>query len=61
MKCASGKEQPVDNNDLISCHLCGLKTVRSVAVVMCLKGEEYFFCSQPCQDVWEEKNPDKLW
>ncbi len=61
MKCASGKENPVDYNDLVACHQCDLKTARKVAVVMCLKGEEYFFCSQLCQDEWEEKNPDKLW
>jgi len=61
MKCASGKEKPVDYNDLVECLQCGLKTARAVAVVMCLKGEEHFFCSQLCQDSWEEKHPDKLW
>ncbi len=61
MKCASGKEKPVDYSNLVTCNICGIKTAKDVAAIMYLHGKEYIFCSHECQDRWEEKNREKLW
>jgi len=61
MKCASGKEKPVNYSDLVKCEMCGMKVARDVAAIMYIAGREYIFCSHNCQDGWEEQNPDKLW
>ncbi len=60
MNCCSKKEGK-EGEELVVCETCGLKTGRSVAAVMYLKGEEHFFCSHACQDRWEETHPGELW
>ncbi len=61
MRCASGKEKPVNYSDIVKCETCGMKVARDVAAIMCMEGKEYIFCSHNCQDRWEEQNQDKLW
>lgn len=59
--CSNKKNQESDDTELVSCVTCDMKTGKEVAVVMYLKGKEYYFCSHECQDVWELKNPGTLW
>lgn len=63
MDCCSNKNEKKDaeGTELVECEMCRLKTAKSVAAVMYLKGEEHYFCSHECQDRWEVKHPDDLW
>ncbi len=63
MDCCSNKKNKENEGDteLVSCLSCDMKTGKAVAVVMYLKGKEYYFCSHDCQDRWEMKNPNTLW
>ena len=63
MDCCSNKnkKEGAQETELVECETCKLKTGKSVAAVMYLKGEEHFFCSHECQDRWEVKNPGNLW
>ena len=59
--CSNKKNSETGDIELVTCVTCDMKTGKNVAVVMYLKGKEYFFCSQDCQDRWEMKNPKLLW
>ena len=63
MNCCSNNNNKKDEQgvELVECETCRLKTAKSVAAVMYLKGEEYFFCSHECQDSWEVKHPGEIW
>ena len=61
MGCCEDRKDDEKGADLVECETCKMKTGRSVAAVMYLKGKEYFFCSHGCQDRWESLHPDKLW
>jgi len=63
MDCCSNKKgkKSEEGLELVECEVCRIKTAKSVAAVMYLKGKEHFFCSHECQDSWEVKHPYDLW
>lgn len=63
MDCCShnNDKTPEGEIELVECENCDMKIAKTVAAVMYLKGEEHFFCSHECQDVWEIKHPSDLW
>jgi len=63
MDCCSSKNEKKgeEESELVECEMCRIKTAKSVAAVMYLKGEAFYFCSHECQDRWEVKHPHDLW
>ena len=60
MSCCEDKKNVIET-EFVECETCKMKTGKSVAAVMYLKGKEHFFCSHACQDRWEMLHPGQLW